>query len=422
MAVSTVVSSPLQLPMIRPLRICMLTHSVYARDVRIRRYAEYLSDEGHSVDIICMASESNELQSTVPAIRVYPIPMKRNRKEGIRLAINWLISLFYMFLYVSALDLKKKYDLVHVHNMPDFLIFAALIPKLRGTPILLNVHDPMPEIAQSKLGLSPDHFLIRVQNIIEKVCAWFADIIITASPAFKTILVMRGVPENKIYVIMNAADPRFFSLPGPPKRDRRNHRSFTLLYVGTVARRYGLEVALKALPKLRREIPEIRLEVYPKIRNEGKALDECIELAIELDVNDIFIVNDPAPLELMPTIMREADIGIYPAFKDCHMDIALSLKIPEMIGVGLPIVASRLSVLEELYGEEAIAFVDPGSVDSFADKIMELYRNPDALNSLSKHAVAKSQVLTWDSQYSIYLGILRKIFGRPVSRADAVQP
>lgn len=398
------------------IKVCMLTHTVYARDTRVRRYAEYLAAEGHSVDVICLRSETTGAQSAHANITVYPIPMARHRREGLAHILNWAASAVLMLMYTSWLDIRNRYDLIHVHNLPDFLVFSAIIPRLRGCPVLLNVHDPTPELTRSKLGLGPDHILVRLQTFIERMCISFSSHVITASPTFRTILVSRGIPPDKVSVVMNAADPRFFRLDGFDRKSARDPGSFSLLYVGTVARRYGLETCVRALPLLKNHIPGIRLEIYPKIKDEGEALDSCLRLSVQLGVNDLVHVHDPAPLEQMAAIMRSADLGVYPALQDCHMDIALSLKIPEMINMGLPVVSTRLSVLEDLYGAEAIAFVPSGDTEAFAARVIELYDNPKSRELLAQNASKKASVLNWDAQYRAYRQILESMLDRQLGR------
>ncbi len=389
-------------------RVLMITHSVYIRDTRVRRYAEPLADEGHHVDIICLASENDQPQTSHPNIKVYALPMTRSRREGLTHILGWLYAAFMMFVKCSRLDIQYRYDLIHVHNMPDFLAFCALIPRLRGCPVILNIHDPTPELAQSKLQVPGNHIVVRAEIFLEKISIKFSSHIVTATPTFRSILISRGVPPEKITVVMNAADPRF-SRSVTEIVSRKQNDKFTLLYVGTVANRYGLQVAVQALPILQPEIPGLKLRVVPKIRDEGKALDDCVQLAQTLGVGDLVELSDPVPLELMPEIMQQADIGLYPALSDCHMDLALSLKIPEMASVGLCIVSTRLPVLEELYGDDSIAFVPPGDFRALAGKILELYRSPEFMENLARKAREKSASLTWESQYRIYRELLRSI-------------
>jgi len=103
---------------------------------------------------------------------------------------------------------------------------------------------------------------------------------------------------------------------------------------------------------------------------------------------------------------------LYPALKDCHMDNALSLKIPEMVNMELPIVASKISVLEELYGSDSIAFVESGAVEDLALKIVELYKYPEKRRLYAMNAKAKGSKMLWKDQYPIYLRLVKKMIGR----------
>ncbi|MBI5252007.1 MAG: glycosyltransferase family 4 protein [Desulfomonile tiedjei] len=397
-----------------PLRIGMLTNSVYSRDARVRRYSEFLAEEGHQVDIICLDSENSLPQSSSPHVSVYCVPMTRVRAEGAGLVKNWFSLFAHMFFLFSKLQIKRRYDLVHVHNMPDFLVFCALISRVRGCPIVLNVHDPVPELARSKLALPTDSVLVRVLSFLESISIGFSSHVITPTRTFRDALVSRGIPDEKITIITNAADSRFFSPNGDEPDSAKRNSGFTLLYVGTVAARYGLDVVIRALPGLRDSIPGLKFRIVPKIRQEGVALDRCLALADELGVRDLLQVDDPLPLEKMAGIMRQADIGVYPARVDCHMDIALSLKIPEMAMIGLPIIATRLTILEELFGNDSIAFVPPEDPAAFASKVLELYRSPELRQKLARKAAAKSETLAWENHCEIYRNLLEGLLQRPL--------
>lgn len=397
-----------------PLRFCMVTNSVYARDVRVKRYAEYLADEGHWVDVVCLASEDGLPQDGHPGVTAHPIALTRRRVEGFRLVTNWARLWTLMFAKVSRLDLQKPYDCIHIHNMPDFLAFCGLIPRLRGCPLLLNIHDPVPEVARSKLGLSASNGIIRILALIERASVAFSTHVVTATPAFRRALTARGVPPEKITVIVNAADTRYFGGNIVHRVRSEPGERFVALYVGTVAKRYGLHICVEALPCLKEAIPGFQLRIVPKIREEGEALAECLRLADRLGVKDLVRVDNPVSLDMMPRVMADSDLGVYPALSDCHMDVALSLKIPEMAMVGLPIVSTRLPVLEELFAEDAIAFVPPGDPIALANKILELYRAPALRENLSRNAARRSASLSWKLQYEQYCALLEKILQKRI--------
>ncbi len=329
--------------------------------------------------------------------------------EGLGLVFNWAFCAVMMFLWVTRLDLKNRYDLIHVHNIPDFLIFCALLPRLRGCPVILDVHDPVPELARSKLRVGKKHPIVRILTIIERLSIRFSSCVITAVPAFKKALVSRGAPPERITVLMTPAIARCFRIDDRDERPKGEDGRFTLLFVGTVAERYGLQVCVRALASVRKEIPEIWLRIVPRTRHEGKSLEDCLHLAEDLGVADLIEVLDPRPLEEMPEVMLRADIGVYPAISDCHMDVALSLKIPEMANMRLPIVATRLPVLEELYGDDAIAFVPSDDHEALASKILELYRSAELRETLADNALRRSSTLTWERQSDRYDKLLASL-------------
>jgi glycosyltransferase involved in cell wall biosynthesis len=296
--------------------------------------------------------------------------------------------------------------------MPDLLIFCAFFQRLRGVPVILNIHDATPEFTQSKLAIAPDHIVVKIQCFLEKICIRFSSHVVTATESFKKKLVERGTPAGKITVICNFTDSRLFGSRTSHRTRTDIDQEFVLLYVGTVAFRYGLQTVVGALPRLRDKIPGIKLQVFTKIKDEGKALVDCLALAHKLAADDIFEVNNPVPLEQMPGIMANADIGVYPAIRDCHMDNALSLKIPEMVNMELPIVASRLTVLEELYGDDCIAFVDSGDVSELTNKIIELYESPEKRRVYTSNAKAKASTMSWESQYPIYKKLVEELISK----------
>ena len=150
-------------------KICMIVHKNYYEDTRVRRYVESLVKTGASVDVICPAQKSDAVFEAHDRISVYLIPIRHADKSQIRYILEYLFSLILYFLRASILHIKNRYHIVHVHNMPDFLIFAAILPKIMGTPLILDIHDPMPEVFISKYGEQANRFLLSLIKLQEKL-------------------------------------------------------------------------------------------------------------------------------------------------------------------------------------------------------------------------------------------------------------
>ena len=105
-----------------------------------------------------------------------------------------------------TLHLRRRYGVVQVHNLPDFLVFVALIPKLMGARVILDIHDLMPEFFASKTESDMQSSLVRLLILQEQLSCRFAHQVITVTSEWRETLIRRGVPAVKVAVVMNVAD------------------------------------------------------------------------------------------------------------------------------------------------------------------------------------------------------------------------
>src|SRR5215475_3301964 len=133
-------------------KICMLSHNNYETDNRVRRYAEALAKRGDHVDVIALSGGQVPLgMETINGVNVFRV-QHRNRDERHKWTHAWRTMRFLLVssTVLTRLHFRVRYDVIHVHNLPDFLVFAAWYPKLTGTKLILDIHDLMPELFASK--------------------------------------------------------------------------------------------------------------------------------------------------------------------------------------------------------------------------------------------------------------------------------
>jgi len=389
------------------IKICMVVHQYYYSDSRVRRYADALADAGAQVDVLCLRDPDRPSSEQRDGVRLFSIPLSRSWNT----VGGYLLEYGKAFILFSARLLKlfarNRYHIVHVHNMPDFLAFTALVPRIFGAKIILDIHDPMPEFYASKYRDQAGNCMVAFMRLQEKLSTMFAHAVITANPRFKDELVKRGVPANKITVVNNVADPRIFNRTGHTKEPRSESKHFTLIYPGTIAPRYGLDVAIRALPILVQEIPQIRLIVLgPYVRH----VDELAELAQQIGVSSFVQFKPVVPVDEVAQQLIEADVGIYPALPDPYMNLITPVKVLEYATMGIPIVAARFDVLEELFTDEAIMFFEPGNVAQFARCVIELYNNPARRDELVRNADRIfGAAYSWRAERRGYIALLNRL-------------
>ena len=151
----------------RPLRIAMVHLSDFRVDSRIQRLAGALAARGDQVDLICIG-EHEEVRVGAGVIRAHPVPC--HKPGG---GLGGYLRGYGRFLAgamarLTLLDLRRHFDLIEAHNMPDLLTAAALVPRLRGTPVILNVHDTFPELFATMFGRSSGEPLVRLIELEER--------------------------------------------------------------------------------------------------------------------------------------------------------------------------------------------------------------------------------------------------------------
>lgn len=396
-------------------RVCMVVHQDYYLDARVIRYAEALVEANIEVDVLALRGGTQPHVQPARGIHVYTIPLKRAYRHHQSYLVEYALALILFSLWLLPLYLRRRHDVIHIHNMPDFLIFAALIPRLLGARLILDIHDPMPEVYISKYGSKRDSVTVRLIEAQERLSVRMAHDVITANAAFRSVLIQRGGPSHKITVVNNIPDTRIFDRANYIQPMDRADEPFVLLYPGTIAPRYGLDVAIRALPELRKQIPHILLRI---IGNHTDHVDELKQLALQLNVSSLVEFRPAIPLSQVPLEMLRAHIGIYPAHSDVHMAIATPSKVLEYAAMGLPIVASHLPVLTEMFSSRAICYFESGSVAEFRDSILGLYRNSGRRSELVQAADREyMDQFTWHAERRKYLTVIDRLTRRTYHHA-----
>lgn len=378
-------------------RVCMVLFNDYVMDPRVRREAEALIERGDSVDCVCLSEKGiNELNG----VRLFFLSGAKYRgTNSLMLFVRYIQFFCYAFFKISYEHLRKPYDIVQAHTMPDFLMFTALVPKILGAKLVLDIHDLMPELYVSKYGSSRSTWMFAFFRWIEKRSVAFADRAIAVHRPHLDVLVEHGNPRAKFSVLLNVPDHRVFTRQA---RIKPRGDDFILLYHGTIPRRAGLHVALRALVRVREEIPNVRF----RILGRGESMEELRVLAAQLNVSDIVDWIPTVPIEELPAIIKEADIGIVPYTADAFTRYVLPTKLLEYVAIGVPTVVSRLASVEAYFDSSMVAYFEPGNDVELAEQILNLYRNPELGARLASRAFDFTNTYNWAQQRQVYFGLI----------------
>jgi glycosyltransferase involved in cell wall biosynthesis len=396
----------------QPTRHCMVVHAYYPlMETRVERQALALLDHDIEVDIICLRDSDEAAFDIVDGVQVHRLPVKRHKGSGIVVQLLEYLSFFVLaFFRLSKLHRQRHYDVIQVHNLPDFLVFVALIPKLSGARVILDLHDLMPEFYAERFQRSTDSLPVRLVCWQERISCWFADHVITVTEHWRQALVKRGVPPERCSVVMNLADNRiFYPLSAQDDRVKGNSR-FCLLYHGTMAERYGLDLVLQAMDRIRNDIPEIHLTLV----GGGEHLETLKCIAEDLDLKESHVeFMDSVPVEQLPPLIASADLGVVPYRDDVFTDSLLPTKLLEYAAMGLPAIAARTSAIFAYFDEAMVQFFTPGDAEELASCILRLHRDGSLLANLARSIMKFNEQYNWPDQSAEYVQLVRRLGDKP---------
>lgn len=391
-------------------RCCMIVYATYPLgETRVQREAETLLRCGYEVDVIGIRLPDDLPVDTYKGVRIYRekyrVPVLGAKKAGLRgKFFNYLRFFLAAAWRVSLLHLRKSYDVIQVHNLPDFLVFSAWLPKRMGARVILDLHDLMPEFFagrfQSKYSLVGR--LIRWQE--RKACA-FADHVITVSEHWRQALIQRGVPEQKCSVIMNVADDQVFRQNGIGRAVQRAPDQFRLIYHGSIHDRYGLDTAVEAIDALREKIPNIQMTLI----GNGGFLPHVKQMVADRGLSKHIKIEGLRLAEELPEIISSHDLGVVPYLNDVFTDGLLPTKLMEYAALGLPAVASRTTAIEAYFSDTMTEFFEPGNAKDLAQRILYLYNHSDRMVELSKGCQKFNERYNWKKVSAQYFALVESV-------------
>ena len=329
---------------------------------------------------------------TVEGVRLFHVRQMRYRgSSGLRYLFNYLRFLCSASLKLIRLFRRERYEIVYVHTMPDLIILVGLIPKLFGARIVLNIHDMMPELYMSKFGISENHILIRLLAWQEQFSIWLADKVICVHDPHRDVLCRRGAPRAKITVLPNVPDPLIFrNTYSAPDTEQ----PFRIVYHGTIARRLGLDLAVRAFAKAASSCPGARFDIF----GDGDASNE-VEAEIKVSgVEDrIYFSKKLFRVESIAEMIQSASVGLIPNRRDLATEYMLPVKLLEYVHFGIPVIAPRLKTIQYYFAEDQVAYYEPGNVNDLAATICRLYANPQKRAELALKAAEFANVLSWET-------------------------
>jgi glycosyltransferase involved in cell wall biosynthesis len=390
------------------MKACMVAYSFYETDNRIRRYAETLVKRGDVVDAFALRREGQASFDVIRGVRVHRI-QTRTRDE--RHPLTYLAKLLLYFVRsawaLTLHHLHDPYDVIHVHSVPDFQVFATLIPRLLGARVILDIHDIVPEFYASKFMVSEESLVFKLLLCAEKLSVAYSNHVIIANHLWHRKLLQRAVRPEKCTALINYPDLSIFSFR---HRGAKTNDDFVMCYPGTLNWHQGLDVAINAMALLRDkgEAPKVKLLII----GDGPDREKLKTMIKQQQLEDRVSIVGSMPIEQVAETMANVDLGIVPKRKRSFGNEAFSTKIMEFMAMGVPVIASNTRIDQYYFDSSVVHFFESDDVQDLAAKIWHLVHDADKRDSLRMRAMKLIAQNNWDVKKAEYLDVVDGLLKR----------
>lgn len=363
--------------------VLVVAHQYLPSDPRVRNSIQALLDAGLSVDAVCLRRPGEPFRGALGRARLFRMPVRRHRGGGLPVYLFEYLAFFLLATLTTCyLFLHHRYRVVITHTLPDPLVFSALLPRLVGRPVFIDLHEFTPELFQTRYGVSERHPLIRATRWLERLSCGFASGVITVHDLGPRILANRGVAPRRTAVVMNTPElGRWAAKAEEARRSRPPSSPFTLVYHGTIVNQYDLITVVEALALLREdEGPRPVLRVV----GEGPGLDALESRVAQLSLEGQVRFEDPVPMERIPAILGQADAAVAVMGDVPYSDVALPMKLLEAMSLAVPVIATPGAAVRHYFSEDQLCYVPHHDPAAVARAIRRLLDDADYRRSLAE--------------------------------------
>ena len=396
--------------------VCILLQNHYDFDIRVRRKAEALVAAGYSVDVLALRGRGEQKAYTLDGVNVFTVSLGKQRGSLARYAFEYVAFFLWALFRVTVQMPRRRYAIVDVNTLPDFLVFAAIFARMMGAGVVLDMHEITPEFYMSKYGIAANSRWVQLMKFLEKISFDFADHVITINEPIQDLLVGRGLPRHKSTVIANAADEaRFASYSKSCAADEAKLTAgFVMIYHGTLTRIYGLDIALEAFALAQQDRPGAAVWIL----GDGPEAAPLRALAQQRGLDSkVRLIGMVSPSEI-PAWLEKSDAGILPIRRDVFLEYASPNKLAEFIIMGKAVVISRLRATQHYFSENALAYFEPNDTADLAKQMIRIYRDKELRNRMAAQARKEYAPICWDIMKQRYLVLMDRLVETKVGAVD----
>ncbi|MDP8221172.1 MAG: glycosyltransferase family 4 protein [Candidatus Stygibacter frigidus] len=361
------------------MKIGMILDSTYPPDPRVRSEALTLLAAGHEVSLFCIDHDNREKEEILEGISVYRNYFNRNLYKKV-FALAYSIPAYQLLLrpLIKRFLIDHDFDVVHIHDM---IIAGIGLPMARnlGKKVVLDLHEDRPSIMKlyTHVNSGIGRYLISIKKWQRMQCKLVknADQVIVVTDEARQVLIEEcEIKASKVHWVPNTLNlSNFRNYPRDNTIIEKYKDKYVILYLGNTGIRRGTDTLIEAVSKLKGKIENLLLVLVGSSRDD-KYLKQ---LAKDSGVDEFVNFCGWKDESLFTSYLEAANVCVSPLKKNRHHDTTYANKLFQYMSEAKPVIVSNCDAQANVVIECGCGLIhEPGSVDSLALKILEIYNDP----------------------------------------------
>jgi glycosyltransferase involved in cell wall biosynthesis len=364
---------------------------------------------GRAVCVVAIAGTGEPAEEVIGPLQVVRVPGAKSR-GGVLRYLSEYIAFVWRCRRLLATDARfQRVRIVHVHTLPDFLVWAATPARRRGARIILDLHEIFPEFALAKFPGLVGRVAYWIARVIERWARRRADVTITVNRPIAELLATRepGRPGGeRIVLVHNSADPGELGPLRVPDGRKPTDGRLALIYHGTLTHLYGLDIAIRGVARAIQD----GVQTHFSILGDGPERNALVRLVRDLGVGGAITFEGPIPARALRERLTNADAGIVPTRLDAMTRYSLSNKLLEYVHLGVPVLAASLPSYAAYLRSEAAWFWTPGDPKSLARTIARFAATTvEERRARAAQAQANVKDISWHRERDRLIGTYERL-------------
>jgi glycosyltransferase involved in cell wall biosynthesis len=395
------------------MRVCYIYPDEYPWDVRAEKITTSLAANGMDVHILSgNTTGAARYEVAGDNLRYHRLPAWWGRATR-----KWLnFPAFFSPIWIRAavsLIRRESIELLIVRDLP-LGPMAWIAGRITGARVVMDMAENYPAMIHDTWvfrGPRPTDYLLRNPALLRAMESWLLPrldgVMVVSRASQERVLTLT---KNRLPVWIVGNTPRLEEaarVVSHPAADAIKARgALSLIYVGGLDSKRGVEVVIKALPKLAAELRDVLFIVA------GRGTGEPVlhATAKELGVNDHVMFLGWVDPAAVPTLIAAADIGIVPHYATEHTNTTIPNKIYDYMVQGKPVIVSTAKNLQDIVEQTHCGRVfrdrDP---EDLARAVLSL-ENPQVRSELGRAGqVAVETEFNWGCDEQVLVEAVRSL-------------